>query len=958
MTKNSSINLLGNKEEKIKKPIANVVSRYYVIFISILIIFFTVSIYYYTLFSARNSASSLLMNFVNERGLRESALFLESDDYQAHFQKEYIERYKRADDNELTGWFNEHMEKRIEDGTYRSKPELYYGKDMPLGRRDVSASMMIGAKTEITPEVIKALAIGYDMVNQYGPAWRTPFVDLYFSSPEKTSVSRWPGTPWGLMMNDSVEWRTEEWMAITMKEQNPQREQRWSGVLYDERNRNWMVSGVTPLDVDGKQVGMVGTDLLLDDLVERCNNKTLSGTYNILLQADGRVITHPNMVGEIITSKGMLNAKTSGNEELRHIFHHIVEIDNFPNIIYHSEHESLYGVTRIQGTGWYFVTVYPKKLYAKSAINSAILILILGIVFLIIVSLTNWFVLKRIIVNPITLLTKIVKNYKVSSSQDTSQIEEFNNLNPEFLTRQDEIGLLINSFLKLSKHLQTTIYELEQSEARFSAISNQSSEGITVADMDGNYIYVNPAFCKMSGFSEEELLKMTVFDMKAKSQPHKSFYDSKEKMEGLPIRVDLQRKDKTEYLTEIVGKVININNNDLVLGTIRDITESVQAEEALKESEELLLKIAENYPNSYLSIIDKDFRIGFTSGKEFKIQNLNPSDFVGLQAEMIFGDQWENIRAYFEKTFAGKEQSFELYINNQYQLYNTIPLINEDGSIHKILSVAENITVRKLAEKELLEHRNQLEEIVKRRTRIIEKQKIEVEEANRLKSEFLSNMSHELRTPLNSIMALSNVLITKAKNKLDDDENNYLQVIERNGQRLLVLINDILDLSKIEAGKMDVSHEFTSIGNLLLIIKENMQTIADKKELVLTLSIPDNLPQIDTDESKLHQVLLNMVSNAIKFTEEGEVSISANYDTNNVFIEIKDTGIGISKEMLPNIFDEFRQVDGTSTRQYEGTGLGLAIANKLVKLLSGNIEVKSELNEGSVFTITIPIKWK
>lgn len=109
-------------------------------------------------------------------------------------------------------------------------------------------------------------------------------------------MSRWPGTPWGLMMDDKVEWRDEEWMAITMKEKNPNREQRWSGVLYDERNGNWMVSGVTPLDIDGRQVGMIGTDLLLDDLVQRTNNDVLTGTYNILMQGDGRIIAHPHMV--------------------------------------------------------------------------------------------------------------------------------------------------------------------------------------------------------------------------------------------------------------------------------------------------------------------------------------------------------------------------------------------------------------------------------------------------------------------------------------------------------------------------------------------------------------------------------------------------------------------------------------------------------------------------------------
>ncbi|MCP4041056.1 MAG: hypothetical protein GY731_03730, partial [Gammaproteobacteria bacterium] len=207
----------------IKRPIERVVSMRLAAVITVVTILVGMASYFYSVASFEELILEQLRVFINERGLRESALFIESDGYQLRFQKEYVERYKRMGDKNPIEWFEEHMEKRPEDGTYRSKPELYYGKDRELGRRDVSASMMISAETKVTPEVIRALAIGYDMINQYGPAWRKPFVDLYFSSPEKTSVSRWPGTPWGLMMDDKVKWLEEEWMAITMKGENPQR---------------------------------------------------------------------------------------------------------------------------------------------------------------------------------------------------------------------------------------------------------------------------------------------------------------------------------------------------------------------------------------------------------------------------------------------------------------------------------------------------------------------------------------------------------------------------------------------------------------------------------------------------------------------------------------------------------------------------------------------------------------
>ena len=236
-------------------------------------------------------------------------------------------------------------------------------------------------------------------------------------------------------------------------------------------------------------------------------------------------------------------------------------------------------------------------------------------------------------------------------------------------------------------------------------------------------------------------------------------------------------------------------------------------------------------------------------------------------------------------------------------------------------------------------------------------QRKQVEAANSLKSEFLSNMSHELRTPLNSIMALSRVLIMQVKDKLTEEENNYLEIVERNGKRLLSLINDILDLSKIEAGKMEIIPVSMSVGSLLFTIKENMQATSMQKGVAITLNLPDDLPKVETDETRLYQVFTNIISNAVKFTEKGSVDIAVKYDNENVIVTIKDTGIGIPKDVLPYIFDEFRQADGSSSRQFEGTGLGLAIGNKMIKILGGKIEAASKLGEGSVFTVTLPINW-
>ena len=254
------------------------------------------------------------------------------------------------------------------------------------------------------------------------------------------------------------------------------------------------------------------------------------------------------------------------------------------------------------------------------------------------------------------------------------------------------------------------------------------------------------------------------------------------------------------------------------------------------------------------------------------------------------------------------------------------------------------------------ELQNQTSELNKQNLEL-ELQREQVEEANRLKSEFLSNLSHELRTPLNSINALSRILLIQTRDNLSDEEINYLTIIERNGKHLLSLINNILDLSKIEAGKMDLNPVRFSIKNLLETIVEGLEPVAREKGITLQLNIREDLPWIESDEARVHQIIQNIIGNGLKFTEEGGVMVSASRNKTRVRIQIADTGIGIQAKDLSNIFEEFRQVDGSLSRRFEGTGLGLAIAQKATQILGGQISVDSTPGKGSTFTISLPIEY-
>lgn len=297
---------------------------------------------------------------------------------------------------------------------------------------------------------------------------------------------------------------------------------------------------------------------------------------------------------------------------------------------------------------------------------------------------------------------------------------------------------------------------------------------------------------------------------------------------------------------------------------------------------------------------------------------------------------------------------------------NSVDLINE---ILPIMSsrIESVLNYRRVLElKTSLEEKNGELEIQKselksqsvelnEQNRELELQKEQLSEVSQLKTNFLSNMSHELRTPLNAVIALSGILSRKLEGIIPDEEYGYLDVIGRSGQNLLRLINDILDISRIESGKVEVLYQEFNITDLLNEILELLYPISEQKNIEIRFEEKNENYIIESDIEKCRHILQNIIANAVKFTEDGFVSI--HIQKNELYYQIKiiDTGIGIDDEHLDHIFDEFRQADGTTTRIFGGTGLGLAIAKKYANILGGFIEVKSTKNKGSEFILTLPI---
>jgi signal transduction histidine kinase len=277
-----------------------------------------------------------------------------------------------------------------------------------------------------------------------------------------------------------------------------------------------------------------------------------------------------------------------------------------------------------------------------------------------------------------------------------------------------------------------------------------------------------------------------------------------------------------------------------------------------------------------------------------------------------------------------------------------------------VLSI--DISERKQAELALLELNEQLEHKVAERTVDLEAARKRAESADLLKSSFLATMSHELRTPLNSIIGFTGIVLQRLAGPLTDEQTKQLGMVQTSARHLLDLINDILDISKIEAGQVEVRRAPFDVREMIEGVAGTVRPLVDKKALTLEMVFPPALGTMNSDRRRVSQILLNLLNNALKFTDRGGVTLTADIVTEGagsgqpaVRIKVQDTGIGIKDQDLTTLFLPFRQIDQGLQRQHEGTGLGLAICRRLAEVLGGTVTAESEWGKGSTFTVTLPL---
>jgi len=306
----------------------------------------------------------------------------------------------------------------------------------------------------------------------------------------------------------------------------------------------------------------------------------------------------------------------------------------------------------------------------------------------------------------------------------------------------------------------------------------------------------------------------------------------------------------------------------------------------------------------------------------------------------------------------GKNERFEDAYNQRYYEISVAPIPEQEGNIQSVVTYSRDITKRKIAELDLQRSHDILEIKVEERTRELRESNERLQELDRLKSEFLSTMSHELRTPLNSIIGFTGILTKGSSGPVNEEQKKQLDIVARSAKHLLYLINDLLELSRIEAGRLILEIKPFNFVEVINEVAEIIRPLRMEKGLVLKIDLPGKSLPFIGDRTRCFQILLNLSNNAVKFTKQGEIIIKAELIDHRLNVSVSDTGIGIKNENIGMLFTAFRQLDGSAKRVYEGTGLGLYLCKKLVEMMSGSISVQSEYGAGSTFSFSLPVASK
>jgi PAS domain S-box-containing protein len=414
--------------------------------------------------------------------------------------------------------------------------------------------------------------------------------------------------------------------------------------------------------------------------------------------------------------------------------------------------------------------------------------------------------------------------------------------------------------------------------------------------------------------------------------------DSEQSIYGLEIRPTLKVNDKEiQPWFRISAKPVKIDNNRHVIVAIDDVTERKKAENERLLAEEKYRMIFENSAAA-ITLVDEQERLiswnKFTEG----LLGMDGEELYLMPIQSLYPPgEWDRIR-----TFDVRQKGMQHHLETKMRKKDG-NLIDVDISL-SVLKDAEGNTTGSIGVIRDITERKQAEE--------------KLRETMELKSQFTSTVSHELRTPLAALKEGLSLVLDGVVGDINEKQKKFLDIAKRNVDRLAALINDVLDFQKLEAGKMNLDIQDNDIVSIVSEVHETMTLYAKKHEVELVTELPENLPTAKFDRGKITQVMTNLISNAVKFTPaHGMASVNVRHQNEELVISVHDTGLGIPKEALPKIFERFYRVHRPD-KQIQGTGLGLAIVHKIVMMHGGRIDVESEVNHGTTFTVFLPLNPK
>jgi len=770
--------------------------------------------------------------------------------------------------------------------------------------------------------------------------------------------------------------------------QNPREE--LTDAYYDsfENNKDYqilMASVAIPLVVDDKFVGLTGADIELErfhNIIENIN--PFEGSYSIMISGSGQIISHMN--------RGFINHSIFDT-----VFNHITSTDFRTKLKTgkaFSFTDKLDGITETfisfapfsPGTStdtWYIVIVVPTDVVLEKANSVFAVSVIVGLIGMVLLALLIWFIANSI-------SAPLIKTTKVLNQLSTGDVE---NLDIVKIKTHDELGEMAKALKTLSDSLKSNAefainigegnlsqkYKpLSQKDVLGNALLNMRKNLIELRTTNDNNQWMQTSIVQISDLLQGEksinelgnqvlIALAEILDYQIAS----IFFNNDGNLElvsSYSYNVRKSNLNRFKFGEGLVGQAA-LEQKTLVYTDVPDDYISIKS--GLGEiTPHIIVVVPLVYQKKVIAVIEMGSTKEITQIKLEFLAQISENLAVGFNSI----NTRTEMKVLLSKTQA---QSEELRVQQE-------ELVSSNKELE------EQTNALKVSEEELQQQQEELRvtnEELEEKTKFLEQQKMdiqnkneeleeagkdlerkatELEAASKYKSEFLANMSHELRTPLNSLLILSGSLSDNREGNLNEEQVESAEIIYKSGNDLLSMINDILDLSKIESGKMDVNIENVKITSISENINDYFKLTAKQKGLDFIISIDDNVPvQIATDQQKVEQIVKNFMSNAFKFTSKGSITLQISlHEPNNsskqdtISISVIDTGIGIPDDKQSAIFEAFQQADGSISRKFGGTGLGLSISRELAKLLGGTITLKSKVGLGSTFTFLLPINTK